>query len=75
MEVFYDLYFVQLQNDTQSCAGEMDVKFQVAKDTLQTMLRSMSSIRDQFSDDVCCIIEIYFSSKMYPKYLSFIFLV
>lgn len=44
---------MQLQNDTQSNAGEMDVKFQLAKDTLETMLRSMSCIRDQLSDDVC----------------------
>ncbi|XP_058194445.1 protein FAR1-RELATED SEQUENCE 3-like [Rhododendron vialii] len=43
---------LKLQNDTQSNAGEMDVKFQLAKDTLETMLRSMSCIRDQLSDDV-----------------------
>ncbi|KAI8529205.1 hypothetical protein RHMOL_Rhmol12G0206500 [Rhododendron molle] len=30
---------LKLQNDTQSNAGEMDVKFQLAKETLETMLR------------------------------------
>ncbi|PSR95938.1 Protein FAR1-RELATED SEQUENCE like [Actinidia chinensis var. chinensis] len=43
--------FVQLQNDAQSNTGEMDVKFQLAKDTLETMLRSMYCIRDQLSDN------------------------
>ncbi|CAL5372997.1 unnamed protein product [Camellia sinensis] len=43
---------LKLQNDTQSNAGEMDVKFQLAKDTLETMLRSMYCIRDQLSDNV-----------------------
>ncbi|KAL7222601.1 hypothetical protein ACSBR1_024322 [Camellia fascicularis] len=42
---------LKLQNDTQSNAGEMDVKFQLAKDTLETMLRSMYCIRDQLSDN------------------------
>lgn len=52
VEVFDELYLVQLQNDAQSNAGDMDLKFQLAKGTLDTMLRSMSCIRDQLSDDV-----------------------
>lgn len=43
---------LKLQNDAQSNAGDMDLKFQLAKGTLDTMLRSMSCIRDQLSDDV-----------------------
>ncbi|XAR67899.1 hypothetical protein NMG60_11002835 [Bertholletia excelsa] len=42
---------LKLQNDAQSTSGEMDVKFQLAKDTLETMLSSMYSIRDQLSDN------------------------
>ncbi|KAE8123909.1 hypothetical protein FH972_018828 [Carpinus fangiana] len=41
---------LKLQNDAQSQSGELDVKFQLAKDTLQTMLRSMYCIRDQLSN-------------------------
>ncbi|XP_027368328.1 uncharacterized protein LOC113874290 [Abrus precatorius] len=40
---------LKLQNDTQFHAGEMDVKFQLATDSLGTMLKAMHSIRDQFS--------------------------
>uniref|UniRef100_A0A5B6ZHY6 COMM domain-containing protein n=1 Tax=Davidia involucrata TaxID=16924 RepID=A0A5B6ZHY6_DAVIN len=42
---------LKLQNDAQSNPGEMDVKFQLAKDTLETMLRSMYCIRDQLSNN------------------------
>ncbi|KAB1199900.1 COMM domain-containing protein 9 [Morella rubra] len=38
---------LKLQNDAQSHPGELDVKFQLAKDTLETMLSSMHCIRDQ----------------------------
>uniref|UniRef100_A0A2P2Q3Y3 COMM domain-containing protein n=1 Tax=Rhizophora mucronata TaxID=61149 RepID=A0A2P2Q3Y3_RHIMU len=41
---------LKLQNDARSQPGEMEVKFQLAKDTLQTMLNSMYHIRDQLSD-------------------------
>ena len=44
--------FVQLQGDTQSLSGETEVKFQLAKDTLATMLKSMYFIRDQLSNVV-----------------------
>ncbi|XP_010250736.1 PREDICTED: uncharacterized protein LOC104592897 isoform X2 [Nelumbo nucifera] len=40
---------LKLQDDTQSLQGESDVKFQLTKDTLETMLRSMYYIRDQLS--------------------------
>lgn len=43
---------VQLQNDAQSHSGELEVKFQLDKDTLETMLKSMYSIRDQLSEVV-----------------------
>ncbi|KAJ8510015.1 hypothetical protein OPV22_000449 [Ensete ventricosum] len=40
---------LKLQGDTQSSSGETQVKFQLARDTLQTMLKSMYFIRDQMS--------------------------
>ncbi|KAG6522608.1 uncharacterized protein LOC122053038 [Zingiber officinale] len=40
---------LKLQDD-QSISGEREVKFQLAKDTLETMLKSMYFIRDQMSD-------------------------
>ncbi|XP_077212229.1 uncharacterized protein LOC143847317 [Tasmannia lanceolata] len=40
---------LKLQDDAQSLSGEKEVKFQLAKDTLETMLRSMYHIRDQLS--------------------------
>ncbi|XP_010927726.1 uncharacterized protein [Elaeis guineensis] len=41
---------LKLQGDTQSLSGETEVKFQLAKDTLATMLKSMYFIRDQLSN-------------------------
>ncbi|XP_042497201.1 COMM domain-containing protein 9-like [Macadamia integrifolia] len=41
---------LKLQDDTHSLSGESEVKFQLAKDALDTMLRSMYYIRDQMSD-------------------------
>ncbi|XP_022776177.1 COMM domain-containing protein 9-like [Durio zibethinus] len=41
---------LKLQNDTQAPQGEMDLKFQLAKETLDTMLKSMYCIRDQLSN-------------------------
>ncbi|KAG2678550.1 hypothetical protein I3760_11G008000 [Carya illinoinensis] len=41
---------LKLQNDAQSHSGELDVKFQLAKDTLEMMLSSMYCIKDQLSD-------------------------
>nr|XP_023874481.1 uncharacterized protein LOC111987017 [Quercus suber]XP_023874482.1 uncharacterized protein LOC111987017 [Quercus suber]POE83483.1 protein far1-related sequence 3 [Quercus suber] len=41
---------LKLQNDAQSHSGESDVKFQLAQDTLEMMLSSMYSIRDQLSN-------------------------
>ncbi|PON72143.1 HCaRG [Trema orientale] len=41
---------LKLQNDTQSHSKELEVKFQLAKDTLETMLKSMYCIRDQLSN-------------------------
>lgn len=43
----------QLQNDRGTQSKELDVKFQLAKDTLETMLKSMYCIRDQLSNIVC----------------------
>lgn len=41
---------LKLQNSTQAPQGEMDLKFELAKETLDTMLKSMYCIRDQFSN-------------------------
>ncbi|XP_015882157.2 uncharacterized protein LOC107418009 [Ziziphus jujuba] len=41
---------LKLQNDGASQSKELDVKFQLAKDTLETMLKSMYCIRDQLSN-------------------------
>lgn len=46
------LSMLQLQDDTQSLSGGTDVKFQLAKDTLETMLKSMYCIREQMSNIV-----------------------
>ena len=45
------LYIVQLQ-DTETTSGESEVKFQVSRDTLGAMLRSMAYIREQLSNAV-----------------------
>ena len=59
---------LQLQNDAQSHSGELDVKFQLAQDTLETMLRSMYSIRDQLSNMVSVILNFLFiRSKIFFK--------
>lgn len=41
---------LKLQGDTRSSSGDTEVKFQLAKDTLDTMLKSMYFIRDQMSN-------------------------
>ncbi|KAJ6840070.1 COMM domain-containing protein 9-like [Iris pallida] len=41
---------LQLQGDTQPTSGDTEVKFQLAKDTLETMLKSMYHIRDKLSN-------------------------
>ncbi|XP_065873119.1 uncharacterized protein [Euphorbia lathyris] len=41
---------LKLQNDSPSNSGDVEVKFQSAKDTLETMVKAMYSIRDQLSD-------------------------
>lgn len=38
--------------DTETTSGEAEVKFQVSKDTLGAMLRSMAYIREQLSNPV-----------------------
>ncbi|OIW16789.1 hypothetical protein TanjilG_00079 [Lupinus angustifolius] len=40
---------MKLQGDAQLHSRELDVKFQVATDTLDTVLKAMHCIRDQFS--------------------------
>ncbi|KAK9272510.1 hypothetical protein L1049_002883 [Liquidambar formosana] len=52
---------LKLQNDSQSQSGESEVKFQLAKDSLDTMLSSMYCIRDQLSNMVITIFGICFS--------------
>ncbi|KAL5543904.1 hypothetical protein UlMin_007688 [Ulmus minor] len=41
---------LKLQSDSQIQSKELEVKFQLAKDTLERMLESMSCIRDQLSN-------------------------
>uniref|UniRef100_A0A1D1XIR2 COMM domain-containing protein 9 n=2 Tax=Anthurium amnicola TaxID=1678845 RepID=A0A1D1XIR2_9ARAE len=41
---------LKLQGDAQSLSRETEVKFQLTKETLETMLGSMYCIRDQFSE-------------------------
>lgn len=50
LSIFYSLY-LQLQ-DTETTSGESEVKFQVSRDTLGAMLRSMAYIREQLSNAV-----------------------
>ncbi|CAK8566258.1 unnamed protein product [Lathyrus sativus] len=40
---------LKLQNEAQFHSGELDVKFQLATDSLEMMLKAMHNIRDQFS--------------------------
>ncbi|XP_061371803.1 uncharacterized protein LOC133314348 [Gastrolobium bilobum] len=40
---------LKLQNDARFRSGELDVKFQLATDSLEMMLKAMHCIRDQFS--------------------------
>lgn len=41
---------LKLHSDAQPDGGERDVKFQLAKDTMEMMLKSMYCIRDQLSE-------------------------
>ena len=41
---------------TRPISGDTDVNFQLSKDTLETMLKSMYSTRDQLSDPVSSIL-------------------
>ncbi|XVF49637.1 hypothetical protein PTKIN_Ptkin04bG0029100 [Pterospermum kingtungense] len=41
---------LKLQNDKQAPQGEVDLKFQLSKETLDTMVKSMYCIRDQLSN-------------------------
>lgn len=41
---------LKLHSDAQPDAGERDVKFQLAKDTMEMMLKSMYCIKDQLSE-------------------------
>ncbi|PQQ17380.1 uncharacterized protein Pyn_06712 [Prunus yedoensis var. nudiflora] len=43
-------YQLEAPNDSQSRSKESEVKFELANDTLETMLNSMYSIRDQLSN-------------------------
>lgn len=52
----------QLQGDATSSCEEKDVQFQLTKGTLETMLKSMYSVRSQLSDDVSLAKELGFDS-------------
>ena len=51
---------MQLQDYSKSPLGEMEVKFQLTRDTLEAMLRSMTYISEQLSSMVSlfCILEL-----------------
>lgn len=51
----------QLQDYTNSPSGETEVKFQLTRDTLEAMLRSMTYISEQLSSLVSMLlsVEIY----------------
>ena len=63
---FYACFILE-DNDAQSHSGELDVKFQLAKDIWETMLSSKYSIRDQLSNMVSVILDFCFFN---PKYFS-----
>lgn len=42
--------FLQMQDYSKSASGEIEVKFQLTKDTLEAMLRSMTYISEQLSE-------------------------
>ena len=53
--LFYVILFsncLQLQDFSKSPLGEMEVKFQLTRDTLEAMLRSMTYISEQLSSMV-----------------------
>lgn len=54
---------MQLQNDKQASQGELDLKFQLSKETLDTMLKSMYCIKDQLSNLVGFISNFHFNSS------------
>ncbi|KAK7302237.1 hypothetical protein RJT34_13122 [Clitoria ternatea] len=51
---------LKLQNDAQFHTGEVDVKFQLATDSLDKMLKAMHCIRDQFSTMVNICLSFFF---------------
>ncbi|KAG8371072.1 hypothetical protein BUALT_Bualt13G0048900 [Buddleja alternifolia] len=58
------VYMPKLQ-DTETTSGESEVKFQVSRDTLGAMLRSMAYIREQLSNAYTMIsIEMGFSNNV-----------
>lgn len=53
--IFFIAYSSQLQ-DTKTTSGETEVKFQVSRDTLGSMLRSMAYIHEQLWE----VVSIFF---------------
>ena len=47
LEMLYLPIVVSQLQDTSTTSGETEVKFQVSRDTLDSMLRSMAYIREQ----------------------------
>ncbi|KAL2347038.1 hypothetical protein Fmac_001038 [Flemingia macrophylla] len=55
---------LKLHNDSQFHSGEQDVKFQLATDSLDDMLKAMYCIRDQFSPTVDIILKFVLLFKL-----------
>ncbi|KAK7282032.1 hypothetical protein RIF29_10513 [Crotalaria pallida] len=55
---------LKLQGDAQLHSGELDVKFQMATDTLDTVLKAMHCIRDQFSTMVNITLKFVCQSRL-----------
>ncbi|CAL0305171.1 unnamed protein product [Lupinus luteus] len=55
---------MKLQGDAQLHSREQDVKFQLATDTLDTVLKAMHCIRDQFSTTVNIMLKFVLLSRL-----------
>jgi hypothetical protein len=59
----------QLQ-DTETTSGESEVKFQVSRDTLGAMLRSMAYIREQLSNPVSILYLLLWGNILFGQWIK-----